>query len=107
LAVPAPEETFVLIVIGSARALPDHREELVVAACEVAAATRGDDGCLSYGFYADLDDANTIVGIETWRDQAALDAHMSHAHTQLFIARVGDLLDGTPRMTFHHVPDPS
>ncbi len=96
-----------LIVLGTARALPGRREDLVAAAADIAAATRGDDGCLSYGFYAALDDADTIVSIETWRDQVALDAHMSHPHTQQFIARVGDLLDGTPRMAFHHVPDPS
>lgn len=96
-----------IIVLGSAKALPGHREELVSAAREVASATRGDDGCKSYGFYVDLDDAEVILGVEVWRDQAALDAHMAHPHTQDFLAKVGGLLDGTPQMAFHHVPDPA
>lgn len=96
-----------LIVIGSARALPGRREDLVAAARDVALATRGDEGCESYGFYADLTDEDTIVGVEIWRDQAALEAHMGHPHTQAFVARTADLLDGTPSMVFHQVADPS
>lgn len=94
-----------LIVVGSARALPGRREELVTAAREVTTATRDDEGCRSYGFYADLTDENTILSLEVWRDQAALDAHMAHPHTQDFLARVGGLLDGTPEMAFHQVPN--
>ena len=57
------------------------------------------------GFYADVIDRNTILSLEVWQDQAALDAHMAHPHTQGFLARVGGLLDGTPEMAFHQVPD--
>ena len=96
-----------LIVLGSAAAAPGKRDELIAAAIEVAAATRGDDGCLSYGFAADLEDPNTISSVEVWRDQAALDAHMQHEHTQQFMGRVGDLLAGEPQMSFHQVPDRS
>jgi quinol monooxygenase YgiN len=104
---PIPQEDDVLIVVGSAWALPGRRDELVAAAGEVTTATRGDEGCRSYGFYADLTDQDTILGLEIWRDQAALDAHMAHAHTQDFLARVSGLLDGTPEMAFHQVPDPA
>jgi quinol monooxygenase YgiN len=97
----------VLIVLGSAAAAPGKRDELIAAALEVTAATRCDDGCLSYGFAADLEDPNTISSVEVWRDQTALDAHMQHEHTRQFIARVGDLLAGEPQMSFHAVPDPS
>ena len=71
----------------------------------MAAATRGDDGCQAYGFYADLADENTILSLEIWRDQEALDAHMTHPHTQQFLTRVAGLIDGTPAMAFHEVPD--
>jgi quinol monooxygenase YgiN len=97
----------VLIVVGSARALPERRGELVAAAREVVTATRGDEGCQSYGFYADLTDENVIVSVEVWRDQAALDAHMTHQHTQDFLGRTTGLLAGTPEMAFHQVPDPA
>ena len=94
-----------LIVIGRAQALDSHRADLASAAREMTAATRDDDGCQAYGFYADLADENTILSLEIWRDQQALDAHMTHPHTRQFLARVTGLIDGTPAMTFHEVPD--
>ena len=94
-----------LIVIGSARALASHREDLAAAGREMAAASRDDDGCQAYGFYADLADENTMLSLEIWRDQEALDAHMSHPHTQQFLTRVAGLIDGNPAMAFHEVRD--
>ena len=94
-----------LIVIGSARALASHREELASAAREMAAAARGDDGCQAYGFYADLADENTILSLEIWRDREALNAHLAHPHTRQFLTRVPGLIDGTPAMAFHEVPE--
>lgn len=94
-----------LIVIGSARPLPGRRADLVSAARAVATQARGDEGCESYGFYADLTDEDTIVSVEVWRDQAALDAHMNHPHTQEFLASAGALIDGTPAMRIHTVSD--
>jgi quinol monooxygenase YgiN len=95
----------VLIVIGSARARADDREGLASAAREMAAATRCDDGCQAYGFYADLADENTILSLEIWRDREALDAHMAHPHTQQFLTRAAGLIDGIPTMDFHEIPD--
>ena len=96
-----------LIVLGSATAAPGHRRELVDAARAVTAATRADDGCLSYTFAADLGDPDVIVSVEVWRDQAALDAHMTHDHTRRFTSAVSGLVAGEPSMSFHTVPDPA
>jgi quinol monooxygenase YgiN len=46
-----------------------------------------------------------ILGVEVWRDQAALDAHMDHPHTREFLAAAGPLIDGTPTMRVHTVAD--
>ena len=88
-----------IIVTGSARALPGRRDQLVAAAIDVVTATRADDGCLSYGFYAELADPELIVSVEVWRDQAALDAHMGHPHTADFLAIAGAVVDGEPDVT--------
>lgn len=53
-----------IISMGSARALPGRRENLISAAREMAAATRAKDGCHSYGFFSDIDDEDTIVSLE-------------------------------------------
>lgn len=93
-----------LIIIGSAAAAPGCRADLVAAARAVTAATRDDAGCQSYGFYTDLLDENTIVSVEIWRDQTALDEHMTHEHTRQFMAAVDGLVAGQPVMSRYPVP---
>lgn len=78
---------------------------LVAAAAQVARATRADAGCVSYGFYTDVEDPDTLLGLEVWRDEAALAAHMGHGHTTEFLALATDLLDGTPVMALHTIDD--
>lgn len=91
-----------IIVLGSARVRPEERDRLLGAVRDVVTATEHDEGCVSYQFAADVRDPDVIVSVEVWRDQAALDAHMEHAHTRTFIAAVSPLLDGEPTMQFHH-----
>jgi len=97
----------VLIVIGDATAASGRREELVAAARTVAAATRGDRGCLAYSFAADLEDENRILSIEVWADRTALDEHMTHDHTQDFLRVAPGLVAGAPVMSFYEVPAPA
>ena len=70
-----------LIVIGEAEAAPGHRDQMLAAVGAMATATKADDGCELYGFYADVTRPEVILSVEVWRDQAALDAHMTHRHT--------------------------
>ncbi len=93
-----------LIVIGDATAAPGRRAELVAAARAVAAATRGDRGCLAYSFAADLEDDDRIISLEVWADQAALDEHMTHEHTRQFLTVAPGLVAGEPVMTFYETP---
>lgn len=86
-----------LLITGSARPVEGARERLIAAAREITAATRSDPGCLSYTFAASLDD-DAIISVELWSDRAALEAHMSHEHTQRFLARLDGVLAGTPVM---------
>ena len=94
-----------LIVIGTARSAPGRREELVAAVRRMTEASRRDTGCRSYGFYADLTDPDTIVGVEVWDSQDVLDAHMGHPHTQDFLAQAPALVASEPTMTIHRVTD--
>ncbi len=89
-----------LVIVGRASAAPGRMPELTAAARRVVAATRADEGCESYGFYADLDDPDVLVGVEMWRDQAALEAHLAHEHTTDFLDEVAGLTQGEPTMTF-------
>ena len=41
----------------------------------VLEAVRAEDGCIGYEYFVSLDDPDSMVLIEHWRDEAALEAH--------------------------------
>ena len=55
---------------GAARAFAREMEE-----SGTAAAIRAEDGNLRYAYFLPLDDPETVLLIDQWRDQAAIDAH--------------------------------
>ena len=57
-------------VNGAARAFA---EEMVQSG--TAAAIRAEDGNLRYTYFFPMDDPETVLLIDQWRDQAAIDAH--------------------------------
>ena len=67
---------------GSARAFAREMEE-----SGIAAAIRAEDGNLRYQYFQPLDDPETVLLIDSWRDQAAIDAH----HASPMMARLAAL----------------
>lgn len=55
---------------GSARAFAEEME-----GSGIAAAIRAEEGNLRYQYFQPLDDEETILLIDSWTDQAAIDAH--------------------------------
>ena len=55
---------------GSARAFAEEME-----ASGIAAAIRQEPGNLRYQYFQPLDDPETVLLIDSWADQAAIDAH--------------------------------
>ena len=55
---------------GSARACAEEMERR-----GIAAAIRAEEGNLRYRYFFPMDDAETVLLIDQWRDQAAIDAH--------------------------------
>ena len=53
----------------------------------VAAAVRAEDGNLNYRYFLPLDDPETVLLIDEWRDQAAVDAH----HASPVMAQIAQL----------------
>lgn len=90
-----------LIAIGRAHAREGRAADLLAAATTVTSASRGDEGCVDYGFFTDPADPGALVSVEVWRDRAALDAHLGHDHTHAFLAAVPELVAGQPTMAFY------
>ncbi len=69
---------------GSARAFA---EEMVSSG--IAAAIRAEEGNLRYEYYLSLDDPETVLLIDEWTDQAAIDRH----HASPMMQKIAELRD--------------
>jgi len=69
---------------GNARAFADEMES-----SGIADAIRAEKGNLRYGYFQPLDDPETILLIDSWSDQATIDAH----HASPMMAQLAELRD--------------
>ena len=69
-------------VHGAARAFAEEMED-----AGIADAIRAEGGNLRYQYFQPLDDAETILLIDSWKDQAAIDAH----HASPMMAQIAAL----------------
>jgi quinol monooxygenase YgiN len=69
-----------LIVAGTIRVPPENLEGVRPHMLAMAAATRGEDGCLDYSYGEDVGEPGLIRVFERWRDAAALEAHFAAPH---------------------------
>ena len=67
---------------GSARAFAEE-----MAASGVVSAIRAEEGNLRYAYFFPMDDPETVLLIDQWRDQAAIDAH----HASSMMAQIASL----------------
>ena len=69
---------------GAARAFAKEME-----ATGTADAIRAEEGNVRYRYFQPLDDPETVLLIDAWADQAALDAH----HASPMMAKIAELRD--------------
>ena len=69
-----------IIVAGTITFDPANQETVVAAAQKVATATRAEDGCISYEFFADLVQPGRLHLFEEWEEESHLLAHFEEPH---------------------------
>ncbi|MDH3425060.1 MAG: antibiotic biosynthesis monooxygenase [Acidimicrobiia bacterium] len=69
-----------IIVAGIFTFDPAHQSAFVAAAGRVAEATRTEDGCISYEFFADLAEEGRVHLFEEWEEEHHLLAHFEAPH---------------------------
>lgn len=75
-----------VIVMGTVRVDPDAIERLRPAMEAMMAASRAEDGCLTYAYALDLLEPGLVRVSELWTDRAALEAHFKTAHMAVWRA---------------------
>ena len=85
------ERTPALVISGSIVIDPAQVERARELLAPLLLATRAEEGCLAYGFYADLDDPGTFRVYEEWESAEANAAHSASAHLAEFMAGIAEL----------------
>lgn len=78
-----------IIVKGEVRFGAGEIERLRGAFAANLAATRAEDGCEAYSYAVDVGDPNLLRVSEAWRDEAAMNAHMTAPHMGVLMAAMG------------------
>ena len=88
---------------GNARLFAEEMER-----SGIAEAIRAEEGNLRYRYFVPLDDPETILLIDSWRDQAAIDAHHASPMMQQLAAlrEKYDLHMEAERFISADAPDP-
>ncbi len=76
-----------LIVTGYVHVPPADAAAFVEDVAAFARVARARDGCLFFAVAPDRTQEGRMLVAERWRDQAALDAHLSAEDTAAFVAR--------------------
>lgn len=69
-----------IAVMGLVHLAPGEIERLAGDLAAMIAATRAEEGCISYVYARDMLDPDRLVVSELWRDEAALTAHFQSPH---------------------------
>lgn len=69
-----------IVVLAKQTVKAGKKTELFAHAQKLIAATRAEQGCISYELLDDPFDSGSCMFVERWADKAALDRHLSTQH---------------------------
>ena len=75
-----------VIIAGTVRVPVEKLASLRPHQLAMLAASRAEDGCLTYSYGEDVAEPGLIRVFEVWRDQAAIDAHFGAPHMAVWRA---------------------
>lgn len=64
---------------------PARRAEVILAAINLTEESRKEDGCVAYDIFESATIPEHLMICETWRDEAALEAHKNSEHFKRYV----------------------
>ena len=92
-----------LVVRFKVQCQPEQTERVMAAFAEVAAASRGLDGVISFDIGRDITDPDSFIATEVFEDQAALDRQESSPEVHKTLGILQESLVAEPEATLFHV----
>ena len=93
-----------IVIVVKHPVRPEYAETWTEVVADFTAATRAEPGCVSFDWYRSTDDPNGYLLVETFRDAAAGESHVASEHFKQAIARMPDLLAGSPQIVHVELP---
>ena len=69
-----------IYVLATIKTQPGKASALIAGAAPCIAATRSEEGCLSYDYVQDTSDPDVVMVVERWTSRETLEAHFHTAH---------------------------
>ena len=92
-----------LLIAGTVRLPPENLERFKPHMQAMLSASRAEDGCLEYSYAEDVAEPGLIRVFETWRDQAALDAHFQTPHMATWRSHWPEFQVSDRRLTLYEI----
>ncbi len=94
-----------LILAGTIRLPPENVAAFRPHMIAMMAASRAEDGCLTYGYAEDVAEPGLIHVFEVWRDKTALEGHRRAPHMAAWRAIWPEFGVSDRRLTAYDVSD--
>jgi len=92
-----------IVVVGRVSTDAEKRERMLEVAHTVAAASRREQGCISYRVYEDTEQPDEFVFVEEWEGEQALQEHFRTPHIAEFMRAIQATLLAPPDVKFHQI----
>jgi quinol monooxygenase YgiN len=93
-----------VVIIAEATALPGKRDELKRAFDRLVPKSRAEEGVSTFRLHEDRDKPGHFVLYERFRDQAAIDTHVTLEHFAQILRDFAELAEGgKPKLTYFHI----
>ncbi len=79
----------------------DKVDEFLTAVAPLIKASNEEEGCIRYELHKALNEENTYLMIEEWKDQAAIDFHNQTEHFTTIVPLFRDMLRQEQRVVLH------
>ena len=94
-----------IVVMARFKYKPGKKAEMLAAAKELIAATRQEQGCISYCLLEDPYLENSLTFVEEWSDKEALQRHFTMQHIAEWRVKSADLRDGKSELTIYQAEE--
>lgn len=87
-----------VVVVATFHLAPGKEEEARAAFADLVEQTHAEAGCLTYAMHEDPQDPSTLVGVECWTSQVALESHFQQPYVVALLKRADELLSSPPEI---------